>query len=243
MEHNIASIPAGETLRIIETPLFLRPIIPYAAYIPPGIFEEKIEGIFMVTPPDENASPEEVEAKLKGQPYSKIPVTVMHEAYPGHHLQLAWAASHGSTARKMGTQLSTLFVEGWAFYCEELMEQLGYVNTPLQRMGRLSDQLWRAARIILDVSLHCRGMSVPEAADFLVRECGLQPADALAEVRRYTVTPTQPQSYLMGKLEILKIIDEYRKLRPGASLRQMHDDILACGSLPPQLMRKQLFLD
>jgi len=241
VEHNIASLPAGETLRIIETPQFLRPIIPYAAYMPSGIFEEKLEGIFMVTPPDENASPEEIEAKLKGQPYSKIPVTAIHEAYPGHHLQLSWAASRGSTARKMGAQLSTLFVEGWAFYCEELMEQLGYINTPLQRLGRLSDQLWRAARIILDVSLHCRGMSVAEAVNFLVKECGLQPADALAEVRRYTVTPTQPQSYLMGKLEILKIIDEYKKLWPGASLRQMHDDILACGSLPPQLMRRQLF--
>lgn len=243
VEHNIASIPENETLRVIETPLFLHPLIPYAAYLPPGIFEEKIEGIFLVTAPDESASPEEIEAKLKGQPYSAIPVTAIHEAYPGHHLQMAWSASRGSTARKMGMQLSTLFIEGWAFYCEELMEELGYINTPMQRLGRLSGQLWRAARIILDVGLHCRGMSVTEAADFLVKECSLQPAGALAEVRRYTGSPTQPQSYLMGKLEILKIIDEYKKRHPGASLRQMHDDILACGSLPPKLMREQLFLD
>ncbi len=241
LEHDIATIPEGETLRVIETPSFLRPLIPYAAYMPPGIFEEKMEGVFLVTPPGDNASPDEIEEKLKGHPFSAIPVTALHEAYPGHHLQLAWAARRGSIARKMGMDLSTLFIEGWAFYCEELMEELGYIDTPMQRLSRLAGQLWRAARIILDVSLHCRGMSVAEAADFLVKECALQPGDALAEVRRYTGSPTQPQSYLMGKMEIIKIIDEYKKRYPGASLRRMHDDILACGSLPPKLLRVQLF--
>ncbi len=241
IKHRIASIPAGETLRIIETPTFFRPIIPYAAYIQPGIFEETLEGLFLVTPSDEGASPKEQEEKLKGQPYSKIPVTTLHEAYPGHHLQLAWSARQGSIARKLGVMLSTLFIEGWAFYCEELMEELGFIHTPAQRLGRLSDQLWRAARIILDVSLHCRGMEIQEAVNFLVERCGLQPGDALAEVRRYTSTPTQPQSYLMGKLEIQKIIEEYKERFPNASLLEMHDSMLACGSLPPKLMREQLF--
>ncbi len=237
----IASIPAEESLRIIETPDFLRPIIPYAAYIPPGIFEENLEGLFLVTPPDSGASPEAHEEKLKGQPRSKIPVTVLHEAYPGHHLQLAWSARQGSTARKLGMMLSALFIEGWAFYCEELMEELGFNNSPIQKLGRLNDQLWRAARIILDVSLHTRGMGVDEAVDFLVERCGLQRVDALAEARRYTSSPTQPQSYLMGKMEIMQIIDLYKKRYPGATLKQMHDAILSCGSLPPKLMREQLF--
>lgn len=241
IEQGIASIPAGEILQIIETPEYLRLIIPYAAYVPPGIFEDKLEGYFMVTPPDKNASHQEQKEKLKGQPYSKIPVTALHEAYPGHHLQLAWSAREGSVARKLGMTLSTMFIEGWAFYCEELMEELGFIDTKAQKLGRLTDQLWRAARIILDVSLHCRGMGIQDAVDFLVKRCGLQPVDALAEVRRYTSYPTQPQSYLMGKLEILKIIDEYRKHFTGRSMREMHDDILACGSLPPKLLCQQLF--
>jgi uncharacterized protein (DUF885 family) len=88
---------------------------------------------------------------------------------------------------------------------------------------------------------------VEEAVDFLVRECQLEPANALAEVRRYTQTPTQPQSYLMGKLAIQALIDDYRRAHPQASqpsapLRQVHDAILGCGSLPPQLMRRQLGL-
>ena len=241
VDQDIATIPGGETLQVIETPAFLRPIVPYAAYVPPGIFEQDLSGTFLVTPPEPDASPEEREEKLKGQPYFKLPVTALHEGYPGHHLQLAWAARTGSTGRKLGMLLSALFVEGWAFYCEELMDELGFINTPLQKLGRLTDQLLRAARIILDVSLHCRGMGVQEAVDFLVEKCGLQPGDALAEVRRYTRTPTQPQSYLMGKLEILKLVDEYRKRFPDASQRRMHDAILECGSLPPRLMRRQLF--
>jgi uncharacterized protein (DUF885 family) len=120
------------------------------------------------------------------------------------------------------------------------MEQLGYIAEPIQRLGRLKDQLWRAARIILDVSLHTKGMSVEEAVDFLVEKCQLEPSNALAEVRRYTGTPTQPQSYLMGKLAILELVDEYRRAHPNVSLKEMHDAILSCGSLPPRLMRQRL---
>ncbi|HEC34139.1 MAG TPA: DUF885 domain-containing protein [Chloroflexi bacterium] len=240
VDHDIATIPEGETLRIVETPAYLRPIIPYAAYMPPGILEEKQEGIFLVTPVDPDAPPEEQEQKLKGHYRAKLPVTALHEAYPGHHLQLVWANRQETIPRRMGSFLATLFIEGWAFYNEELMERLGYIAEPIQRLGRLSDQLWRAARIILDVSLHTRSMSVDEAVDFLVKECQLEPANALAEVRRYTQTPTQPQSYLMGKLAILELVKDYRRANPGASLREIHDAILGCGSLPPRLMRQRL---
>ncbi len=240
IEHEIATIPEGESLRIVETPPYLRPVIPYAAYMPPGIFEEKQEGIFLVTPVDPNAPPEEQEQKLRGHSWSKLPVTALHEAYPGHHLQLVWANQQKTIPRRMGSFLATLFIEGWAFYCEEMMERLGYIAAPIQRLGRLSDQLWRAARIILDVSLHTRGMSVEEGVDFLVKECHLEPSNALAEVRRYTGSPTQPQSYLMGKLAIMELVEDYRKANPGAPLREIHDAILGCGSLPPRLMRQRL---
>ena len=238
--HHIATIPEGETLRIIETPIYLRPIIPYAAYMQPGILEEKQTGIFVVTPVDPDAPLEEQEQKLKGHYRAKLPITALHEAYPGHHLQLVWANRQETIPRRMGSFLATLFIEGWAFYCEELMEQLGYIAQPIQRLGRLSDQLWRAARIILDVSLHTRGMAVDEAVDFLVKECQLEPSNALAEVRRYTQSPTQPQSYLMGKLAILELVADYRHTHPEASLREVHDAILGCGSLPPRLMRQRL---
>jgi uncharacterized protein (DUF885 family) len=240
IDHDIATIPGGETLKIIETPAYLRPLLPYAAYMPPGVLEEQQDGLFLVTPVDPRAPEEVQQEKLRGQNYAKLPVTALHEAYPGHHLQLVWANRQKSIPRRMGSYLSTFFIEGWAFYCEELMEKLGYISGPVQRLGRLKDQLWRAARIILDVSLHTRGMQVEEAVDFLVEKCQLEPSNALAEVRRYTGSPTQPQSYLMGKLAILDLVEDYKKANPGLSLKEMHDNILACGSLPPRLMRKRL---
>jgi uncharacterized protein (DUF885 family) len=240
IDKDIATIPEGETLRIVETPVYLRPILPYAAYLPPGILEKQQDGIFLVTPVDREAPPEQQEEKLKGQNNAKLPVTALHEAYPGHHLQLVCANRQKTIPRRMGSYLSTLFIEGWAFYCEELMEQLGYIAEPVQRLGRLTDQLWRAARIILDVSLHTKGMPVEEAVQFLVAKCRLEPSNALAEVRRYTSSPTQPQSYLMGKIAILELVEAYRRANPGRSLKQMHDAILACGSLPPKLMRRRL---
>ncbi len=73
-----------------------------------------------------------------------------------------------------------------------------------------------------------------------MKECKLEPTNALAEVRRYTQSPTQPQSYLMGKLAILELVSEFKQANPGASLREIHDAILGCGSLPPRLMRTRL---
>jgi uncharacterized protein (DUF885 family) len=239
--HNIVTIPKGESLKVEPTPPFMRGVIPYAAYMMPGPLEKVQQGVFFVTPVDPQSSKEEQEEKLKGHYYGKLPVTALHEAYPGHHLQLVYANGVGSLPRKLGAFVSTLFIEGWAFYCEELMERLGFIDQPLQRLGRLSDQLWRAARIILDVSLHTDKMTVEEGISFLVDRCGLETSNARAEVRRYTASPTQPMSYLIGKLEIVKLIDEYKKAHPQASLKEIHDAVLSCGSLPARLMRERLF--
>lgn len=240
VDQEIVGIPPGEELVIEETPPFVQAIIPYAAYVSPAPFEEQQVGRFWVTPVGPAMSPEQQEERLQGHSVYKIPVTTLHEGYPGHHLQLVWANRAATAIRRLGH--STLFVEGWAFYCEELMEELGYLNDPRVRLARLKDQLWRAARIILDVGLHCGGMPVAEAVDFLVRRANLEPVNALAEVKRYTSSPTQPMSYLMGKLEILKIAGEYRR-RAGAAFRprDFHDDLLRHGSLPPALIRKLLF--
>ena len=242
VEKDVVSIPEGERLRLEPTPPFLAPVIPYAAYMPPGPLERVQEGIFLVTPVPPDAPEEVREEKLRGHNWAKIPVTALHEAYPGHHLQLCYANRVGKLPRKLAGFLSSLFVEGWAFYCEELMESLGFIGEPVQRLGRLNDQLWRAARIILDVSLHTRGMSVEEGVNFLVDEVGLERTNALAEVRRYTASPTQPMSYLVGKLEILKLIEEFKAENPEKNMRELHDAILSCGSLPPRLMRRCLGL-
>ncbi|MGQ9699697.1 MAG: DUF885 domain-containing protein [Candidatus Bipolaricaulaceae bacterium] len=240
-EKGIVTIPEGESLKVVATPFPLRTTIPYAAYMMPGPLERVQQGIFLVTPVERWAPRKVREERLRGHNFAKIPVTVVHEAYPGHHLQLVFANRYAKTLpRKLASALSPLFVEGWAFYCEELMESLGYLDQPIQKLARLQDQLWRAARIVLDVSLHMKGMSVEEGVDFLVREAGLERANALAEVRRYTLTPTQPLSYLVGKLEILRLIEDYKKRHPSVTLREIYDLLLSCGALPPRLLREAL---
>ncbi len=241
IDKKICFVPENEKIKIIATPDHLKPIIPFAAYMPPGIYEEELQGLFMVTTVDSDLPEEEKIEKLKGHNYAKIPVTALHEGYPGHHLQLVTSIQKASDVRNAAMNLSSLFIEGWAFYCEELMEEKGFIDLPEQKLSRLSDQLWRAARIILDVSLHCKGMSVAEAVDFLVEECQLERSNALVEARRYTSMPTQPQSYIMGKLEILKIIERYKKENPEIALDELHDNILSAGSLTPRLLAKHLF--
>ncbi len=241
IEQDLVTIPPDEELIIVETPMFARNQIPYAAYMAPGLLEKTQRGVFVVTPVDPAAQPEVQEEKLRGHGFDEIPITALHEAYPGHHLQLTVANRIKSLPRILGGMLTSLFIEGWAFYCEEMMQQQGFLDRPTQRLARLQAQLWRAARIIVDVSLHTGRMSYEDAVQFMIEKANLEPGDARVEVDRYTQSPTQPMSYLMGKMEILELVDEYRRRFPDHGLKQMHDAILSTGSLPPSLIRRRLF--
>lgn len=236
---DLVDLPGGE-LVVEETPAPFRPIIPYAAYLPPAPLEEEQTGRFYVTPVEPDKSEEDIEAQLGEHSHYSVPITVLHEGYPGHHLQLCYSNKAPSLLKKIVQ--STLFIEGWAFYCEELMEQQGYLDDPRYRLNRLKDQLWRACRIVIDVSLHTGQMDFDQAVDYLVNVAMLEKNSAITEVRRYTSSPTQPMCYLTGKLKIMKIAEEYRK-RKGEDfdLKQFHQEILAYGSLPPALIREILF--
>ncbi|MFO7951788.1 MAG: DUF885 domain-containing protein [Bacillota bacterium] len=239
--NKLVDLPQGD-LVIEDTPEPFRPVIPYAAYLPPAPLEEEQIGRFYVTPVDPDKSPEDKEAQLGEHSRYSVPITVLHEGYPGHHLQLCYSNKAPSLLKK--TVQSTLFVEGWAFYCEELMEQQGYLDDPRYRLNRLKDQLWRACRIVVDVSLHTGQMDFEQAVDYLVEVALLERNSAVTEVRRYTASPTQPMSYLIGKLEILNIVDRYRRHKgEDFDLKQFHQEILNYGSLPPALISKVLFND
>lgn len=237
-EKRIAPIPDG-TLEIVDTPVFDRVTLPYAAYEPPAPFDEEAIGWFYVTPVDQSRPAEEQEEQLRGHNYASLSLTTVHEAWPGHHLQLLHAASAGSRLRRLSD--SDVFAEGWALYCEELMHAQGYFLDPASRLYQLRDLLWRACRVVIDVGLHTGRMTMEEAAKMLVDEAMLEPVNAAMEVKRYTMEPTQPMSYLVGKQEIIDIRDEV-KLRAGArfNLYDFHETLLACGTLPPQLIRMEL---
>lgn len=240
IENQVASFPENEELIIIETPEHMRSLFPYAGYSRPATFDKFQSGRFWVTPIEEDMSKEEKDEKLKEHMYYKIPVFVLHEGYPGHHLQITTQQNIDNKIRKIFH--NNLYVEGWAFYCEELLENLGYISDLKTKLSQLKDQLWRASRIIIDASLHSEKMSFDEAVDFLVENAFLERSNAFAEVSRYIQNPLRPMSYLIGKLELIKIADEY-KIRKGKqfNMLEFHNKLLSLGAIPPKLVKKELF--
>ncbi len=235
IDKNFVTMPAGEELAVIPTPVFERSTIPYAAYMPPAPFEQEQKGLFYVTPVDETAPPEKQEEQLQGHSLYKLPVTVLHEGYPGHHLQLVHSNRVDSKVRKING--TSVFAEGWALYCEELMFELGYYTDPRIRLAQLKDQLWRACRVLIDVKLHTNQMTFDQAVDFLVNEAKLEPVNAIAEVKRYCLTPTQPMSYIIGKLQILAL---RKRIGTKLPLKNFHDRLLSFGTIPVALVEEQM---
>ncbi len=240
-EKDLVTIPAGQNLQVVETPEFERATLPYAAYVPPAAYEERQEGFFWVTPVDEQDGPRRQD-QLRGHSNWGIPVTSLHEGFPGHHLQFCRANTIDSAVRRQ--LMTTVYVEGWALYCEEMMQEQGFVSDPRNVLIRLKDQLWRACRVVVDVGLHCFGMGFDEAVEMMVGIAKLERANAEAEVRRYTMTPTQPMSYLIGKREILRLRDEV-KSREGESfdLKRFHDSLLDYGAIPISLIRNDMLTE
>lgn len=233
--------PEGDHCEVVETPQFQRGTI-QAAYDQPPPFDQKASGLFYVTPVDPSWSAARQEEWLRENDFGDIVDTVVHETYPGHHLQLSFARLHPSQLRKV---LDTaIFAEGWGLYSEELMHELGYYK-PEERMLVLEWSLVRAARVILDVGMHVQGMSSADAVDFMVNRVHLERALAENEVKRYSETPTQPLSYMVGREKLFELRERYRRERTAAgkafSLREFHHDVLTRGTLPPALLERELF--
>jgi len=238
VDNDLVSIPDGETLSVIETPASHRGVLPYAAYLSAPPFEKEQEGIFWVTPVDPDADEPRAKEQLSGHSHAAIAVRTLHEGYPGHHLQFCHANRVDSKIRRIfGT---SVFAEGWALYCEEMMREQGYLNDNKTRLIQLKDQLWRACRIVIDVRLHTGQCTFDEAVDMLVDVARLERTNAVAEVNRYTQSPTQPMSYLIGKIEIEKLINNYRDKFPDVSLREIHNKLISYGTIPVSLVRNSM---
>ena len=234
VEHDIAGLPAGEELEVVATPAFLRSLLPFAAYDAPGPFAGRQLGFYYVTPPPEDLGEAEVRGILRGHSVASLRTTGVHEAYPGHHLQLVSANFAPTLARRIAglPDGGNLLVEGWAFYCEELMDREGFLDDPVIRLMRLNDQIWRACRVVIDVELHRGRMGLDEAVDFLVREASMNRREAELECRRYAEEPGQAMSYLLGKRAVMRLAEHWSTAR-GGTLRAFHDELLSWGSLPP----------
>jgi len=234
---NLAPIPGG-ALEVAPTPEFLRPLIPFAAYDSPGAFSTERTGWFYVTAPEHGpGSALEASSRALGDHCKwEVSATALHEGYPGHHLQIMHAQAQASPIRKIVATPLTL--EGWALYCEELMAEQGFYETEEERFFQRVHLLWRTLRILLDVGLHTRGMTVEQGVDQLVDGLGVDRANAEAEVRRYCAWPAYQICYAVGRRELLALRDDFQRARgPAFTVRAFHDAILPYGGLPVSLIR------
>src|SRR5467141_1926467 len=231
----LAPIPDAP-LGVVPTPAFLRPVIPYAAYDSPGAYTRERAGRFYVTVPDERLPAEQQERILRDHCRYELAGTALHEGYPGHHLQMGFAKQLPSDVRK--NLWTPLTVEGWALYCEDMMGEEGFYESDEELFFQRVHLLWRAMRILLDVGLHTRGMTRDQAVDQMVNELHVERGNAEAEVRRYCAWPAYQLCYAVGRRELLRLRDDFRKARGNDfTLRAFHDAVLPYGGLPVTLIR------
>jgi uncharacterized protein (DUF885 family) len=186
-------------------------------------------GLFLVTLPENGES-------WRSHCRAELPSTALHEGIPGHHLQISIGNTLASVPRRV---LSTPAArEGWALYCESLMAEMGFLDSAEERFFQAHNLLWRAIRVILDVSLHTKNMSMEDAAARLRDELGFEPHVAEAEARRYCAYPTYQLCYAVGRRDILALREDARKARTAEfSLSRFHEELLQYGALPTALAR------
>ena len=235
-ERNLVSFPPKEELHVVHTPEFRRHEIPFAAYLSPSPKDPDQVGYYYVTPVSDDDL-------LREHNWVGLENTSVHESYPGHHLQFSVANSipAASTLPRLMNE-SSVFYEGWALYCEQLMQEQGFLKSKEHRFVMLKDRLWRALRIIIDVKTQTGKMTYDEAAEVMVRELHFPRAQACGDLNWYSQSPSGPMGYALGWSMINRLRDrEQQRLDRKFNLREFHDTLLSAGSISLPLVEKRHF--
>jgi uncharacterized protein (DUF885 family) len=228
-EQDLVSNPADERCEVIPAPAAVRATLAVASYMSPPMFKPSKVGHFFVPYPVDPDDVEEVGSLLESNATYSVATTAVHEAYPGHHWHLM-TMKEARPIRRLFT--STYFIEGWALYVEAAMREAGFFS-PEEELGQLEARLFRAARIVVDTSLHTGEMNVEEAVDFMHERALLPLPTARSEVARYCSWPTQASAYLTGAMAIERARDEW--VAAGGTLRSFHDALAGSGAMPVPL--------
>nr|WP_321326814.1 DUF885 domain-containing protein [uncultured Parasphingorhabdus sp.] len=200
------------------------------AYYNPGSPDVGIAGYYYV-----NTS------KLDQRPFWEIPALSVHEAVPGHHQQIALQQELDMPDFRKHGAFFTAFVEGWGLYSERLGIEMDLYDTPAKNMGRLSYEMWRACRLVVDTGIHSKGWSKQQAIDFMTDNTALSEANIEAEVNRYISWPGQALAYKMGELKIRELrAKATSELGAKFDLREFHDVVLGQGAVPLDMLEAQV---
>ena len=179
--------------------------------------------------------------KLDQRPLWEIPALTVHEAVPGHHMQIALQQELEMPDWRRNTAFFTAFVEGWGLYSERLGIEMGLYDTPQKDMGRLGYEMWRASRLVVDTGIHSKGWTKDQAVAFMKDNTTLTDANIDAEVNRYISNPGQALAYKLGELKIRELRTKSEKaLGPKFDLRRFHDAVLGQGSVPLDTLEAQI---
>jgi uncharacterized protein (DUF885 family) len=239
IDKKIVTIPSPVLPIVEETPPFARALTT-ASMDTPGAYETKAtQAMFNVTTADPKWKPEQVEDWMEGFNRGTIISTSVHEAYPGHYVQFLWVKQAPSKVRKLIFCGSN--AEGWAHYTEQMMLDEGFGNgDPKLRMGQLIDALLRNARFIVGIQMHTGKMTMGQARQFFIDEGYQVSTVAGVEAKRGTSDPTY-LVYTLGKLQIMKLREDYKKQRGDQfTLQDFHDRFLQQGSVPLKIIRKAM---
>jgi uncharacterized protein (DUF885 family) len=235
VDRALVTLPEGERCLVEPSPPFQRPVLAVASYNSPPPFKPSLVGHFFVPYPPDGTSPADVQKRLADNSTQGVPTTAVHEAYPGHHWHLTWMQQNPRPIRQ--ALRTPYFSEGWALYAERMMREQGFFTDPRQELCHLDARIFRAARIVVDTSLHMGDMTVDEAVAFMSTKATLTEPTARAEVGRYCAWPTQASSYLTGSLEIERIRERFFAEGRG-DLRAFHDALCGSGGLPIALAER-----
>ena len=179
--------------------------------------------------------------KLDQRPLWEIPVLSVHEAVPGHHQQIAIQQELDMPQWRKATTFFTAFVEGWGLYSERLGIDMGLYDTPQKDMGRLSYQMWRATRLVVDTGIHSKGWDKARAVAYMKDNTALTDANIDAEVNRYISVPGQALAYMIGKRKIEELRARAEKaLGAKFDVRRFHDAVLGQGAVPMDALEAQI---
>jgi uncharacterized protein (DUF885 family) len=236
-DKKLVSFPPKEELYVVHTPEFRRHEIPFAAYLSPSPKDPNQVGYYYVTPVADDDL-------LREHNWVGLENTSVHESYPGHHLQFSVANSipAASTLARLMNE-SSVFYEGWALYCEQLMQEQGFLKSKEHRFVMLKDRLWRALRIMIDVKTQTGEMTYDEAADLMVRELHFPRQQACGDLNWYSQSPSGPMGYALGWSMINRLRErEQKRLGDKFNLREFHDKLLSAGSISLPLVEQRHFI-
>ncbi len=234
-QHQLVNVPRKQALKVVATPEFLVHQIPFAAYLEPAPNDTEQCGYYYVTPVSED------DLLAEHHP-AAIAATCVHEAWPGHHLQFVTANCHrySRTLPRLLNPSATLY-EGWALYCEQMMLEQGFLDHPYSEAVMLRDRLWRALRIVLDVELHTRGLTLEQAATRLSETLFMPMAQARADILWYTRSPAVAMGYATGWALLRELRGSQSAGMHESQLKVFHNRLLECGSIALSLVIQQQF--